>query len=39
MASDNLADVTVLDLEGREVPLRTFYESGPALVVWLRHYG
>jgi hypothetical protein len=34
-----LGDSVVLDLEGREVPLRTVYQLGPVVLVWLRHYG
>jgi hypothetical protein len=34
-----LADAMVLDLEGRAVPLRTIYQPGPVVLVWLRHYG
>ena len=34
-----LADGVVLDLEGRDVPLRTVFERGPVVLVWLRHYG
>ena len=34
-----LAAVTVLDLEGLPVPLGDLWSEGPALVVWLRHYG
>ncbi len=34
-----LADASVLDLEGHEVPLRAVYQRGPVVLVWLRHYG
>jgi hypothetical protein len=29
----------VLDLDGHEVPLRTLYQLGTVVLVWLRHYG
>jgi hypothetical protein len=34
-----LAGGVVLDLEGREVPLRRVFQQGPVVVVWLRHCG
>ena len=34
-----LAGGVVLDLEGREVPLRQVFQQGPVVLVWLRHYG
>jgi hypothetical protein len=34
-----LADGVVLDLEGRDVPLRAVFQQGPVVLVWLRHYG
>jgi hypothetical protein len=34
-----LADGVVLDLAGRDVPLRAVFERGPVVLVWLRHYG
>jgi hypothetical protein len=34
-----LSEGAVLDLDGREVPLKTLYQRGPAVLVWLRHYG
>lgn len=39
IAEPGLAEATVLDLEGGEVPLNTLYQRGPAVLVWLRHYG
>jgi len=38
-ADPSLAEATVLDLEGRDVPLRALYSQGPVVLVWLRHYG
>jgi len=38
-ASQRLGETVVLDLEGHEVPLRAIYQQGPAVLVWLRHYG
>lgn len=32
-------DVSILDLEGTAVPLSSLWAEGPAVVVWLRHYG
>ncbi len=34
-----LGEGAVLDLQGREVRLRSIYEQGPVVLVWLRHYG
>ena len=34
-----LGEGAVLDLQGREAPLRAIYEQGPVVLVWLRHYG
>ena len=34
-----LAGGVVLDLDGREVPLRAVFQQGPVVLVWLRHYG
>ena len=34
-----LHDVTILDAHGSAVPLAGLLEAGPAVVVWLRHYG
>ncbi len=39
IADPRLAGAAVLDLDGHEVPLRTVYERGPVVLVWLRHYG
>jgi hypothetical protein len=39
MAGRRLGEAAVLDLDGREVPLRTVYERGPVVLVWLRHFG
>lgn len=34
-----LGEVTVLDLEGKEVRLRELWRDRPAVLVFLRHYG
>jgi hypothetical protein len=34
-----LADLVVKDLEGGDVRLGSLWEDGPAVLVWLRHYG
>ena len=34
-----LADLVVKDLDGRDVRLGSLWEDGPAVLVWLRHYG
>ena len=34
-----LSDVSLPDVDGREVRLGSFWESGPAVLVFLRHYG
>ena len=39
MAEPTFATSSVLDLDGREVALRGLYQHGPAVMVWLRHYG
>jgi hypothetical protein len=39
MAARRLGEGTMLDLEGRVVPLRAVYQQGPVVLVWLRHYG
>jgi hypothetical protein len=37
--ASGLADVVVRDLDGREVRLGALWEDGPAVLVFLRHYG
>lgn len=37
--ADQLAPLTVLDLEGRAVALGTFWVEQPILLVYIRHYG
>ena len=37
--ADQLAAVSVLDLEGQSVPLGSLWEDVPAVLVFLRHYG
>jgi hypothetical protein len=39
MVGRSLSEGVVLDLDGREVPLNTLYQRGPAVLVFLRHYG
>jgi hypothetical protein len=34
-----LADLVVKDLDGNDVRLGSLWEDGPAVLVWLRHYG
>ena len=34
-----LSDVVLPDADGREVRLGSLWETGPAAVVFLRHYG
>lgn len=34
-----LAGITLPDPDGREVRLGSLWESGPAVLVFLRHYG
>ena len=37
--ASGLADILVKDLDGNEVRLDSFWEDGPAVLVFLRHYG
>ena len=37
--ASGLADLVVKDLDGAEVRLGSLWEDGPAVLVWLRHYG
>jgi prostamide/prostaglandin F2alpha synthase len=37
--ASGLAGLTVKDFEGKDVRLGSFWEDGPAVVVFLRHYG
>jgi hypothetical protein len=32
-------DIELLDTQGEPVRLGSLWEDGPAVVVWLRHYG
>jgi hypothetical protein len=34
-----LADVVLPDDQGEDVRLGSVWEEGPAVIVWLRHYG
>ena len=34
-----LADIALPDTDGREVRLGTLWERGPAVLIFLRHYG
>lgn len=35
----SLAPLTVLTVEGAVVPVGTAWSEGPAVLVWLRHFG
>ena len=37
--AEALADLVLPDHEGNEVRLGEVWRDGPAVVVWLRHYG
>ena len=37
--SSGLADLVVKDLDGNDVRVGSFWADGPAVLVWLRHYG
>jgi prostamide/prostaglandin F2alpha synthase len=37
--SSGLADLVVKDLDGNDVRVASFWADGPAVLVWLRHYG
>ena len=37
--ASGLADIVVKDLERNEIRLGSFWEDGPAVLVFLRHYG
>ena len=37
--SESLADVVLPDADGRDVRLGSLWGKGPALIVFLRHYG
>ena len=34
-----IEDYEVLDVNGEPVRLGSLWEEGPAVIVWLRHYG
>jgi hypothetical protein len=34
-----IEDIRLLDVEGKPVRLGSLWEDGPAVLVWLRHYG
>lgn len=34
-----IADIELLDEQGKPVRLGSLWEEGPAVLVWLRHYG
>jgi hypothetical protein len=34
-----VADIELLDVQGEPVRLGSLWEDGPAVLVWLRHYG
>jgi hypothetical protein len=37
--ADGLADIVLPDYEGSDVRLGDLWRDGPAVLVWLRHYG
>jgi hypothetical protein len=37
--ADDLAEITLLDEDSNEVRLGDLWADGPAVLVWLRHYG
>jgi hypothetical protein len=37
--ADALAEITLPDQDGNQVRLGDLYKDGPAVLVWLRHYG
>ena len=39
MAVMEIADLSLPDTDGNEVTLRDLWREGPAVIVWLRHYG
>jgi hypothetical protein len=38
-ATEAIADIELLDTDGNPVRLGSLWEDGPAVIVWLRHYG
>ena len=34
-----IENIRLLDVDGESVRLGTLWEDGPAVLVWLRHYG
>ncbi len=34
-----LGALTVLNVEGEPIPVSTAWSEGPAVMVWLRHFG
>jgi hypothetical protein len=34
-----IADIELLDVNGEPVRVGSLWEDGPAVIVWLRHYG
>jgi hypothetical protein len=37
--ASGLVDLVVKDLDGNDVLVGSLWEDGPAVLVWLRHYG
>jgi hypothetical protein len=37
--ADDLAELVLKDLDGRDVRLGDTWRDGPVALVWLRHYG
>jgi hypothetical protein len=39
LVPESLASSTVLDREGRQILLESFWAEGPAVLVFMRHFG
>jgi hypothetical protein len=37
--TDAIKDIRLLDVDGKRIRLGSLWEDGPAVLVWLRHYG
>jgi hypothetical protein len=38
-ATDAIAGIELLDSDGNPLRLGSLWDDGPAVIVWLRHYG
>ena len=38
-STKSLENMRLLDVDGESVRLGTLWEDGPAVLIWLRHYG